>query len=209
VEGSQTAGADSARGFATVSATPQSPKAPSTPGHSRASTPMPSAAASLASGSASVNSFALSLEDDEEEEQGGGDGDDADGLQVLGLKRSDMDTEVGQARPRALPAARRNLDLAQLPKGWRQPQQQQQPAAAVVAGGSNSSSNGSKYSSAAGSNGNGKSASSSNGAGAVEVQQQQQLVGAANDIVPLGNKVASDRVTAGGSSKGQQAAQHQ
>lgn len=202
VEGSQTAGADSARGFATVSATPQSqsPKAPSTPGHSRASTPMPSAAASLAS--ASGNSFALSVEDDEEAE-GDGDGDDAEGLQVLGLKRSDMETELGhvQDQQHALPAARR-LDLAQLPKGWRQSQQQQQPA--VVAGGSNSS-NGSKYSSTAGSNGNGKS--SSNGAGNRELQQQ--LVGAANDIVPLNGMVASDRVTAGGSGKGQQAAQHQ
>lgn len=201
VEGSQTAGADSARGFATVGATPQSqsPKAPSTPGHSRASTPMPSAAVSLAS--ASGNSFALSVEDDEEAE-GDGDGDDAEGLQVLGLQRSDMETELGhlQDQEHALPAARRNLDLAQLPKGWRQSQQQQQPA--VVAAGSNSSSNGSKYSSTAGSNGNGKS--SGNGTGTRELQQQ--LVGAANDIVPLGSMV--DR-TAGGSTKGQQAAQHQ
>lgn len=196
VEGSTTAGADSARGFGNVNATPQSPKAPSTPGHSRASTPMPSAAASLSSNSS--NGFALSVDDDE---------DDAEGLEVLGLKRADMNVEVGHSQDAqyAAPAARRKLDMAELPQGWRQQPQPQQLQPAVLA-----SSNGGKYSGAS-SNGNGsaKVAAAQNGSGngaapasepQLQQQQQQQLVGAANDIVPLGSKMSSDRVPANGSS---------
>jgi hypothetical protein len=164
---------------------------------------VPSAAVSFASNSS--NGFALSVEDEE---------DDAEGLEVLGLKRSDMEAEAGHMQEvYAVPAARRKLQLGELPKGWRQQPAQQplQQAEPVVV----NASNGSRYSSAAGSNGNGKglaAQSGSNGAGASETppqqqqQQQQQLVGAANDIVPLGSKMSGG---GSASSKAQQTAQRQ
>jgi hypothetical protein len=158
-----------------------------------------SAAVSLASNSS--NGFALSVEDEE---------DDAEGLEVLGLKHSDMEPEAGYMQEvYAVPAARRKLELGELPKGWRQQpaQQPQQQAEPVVV----NASNGSKYSSAAGSSSNGKAPaaqSGSNGTGASEPlpQQQQQVVGAANDIVPLGSKMSG---SGSASSKVQQTAQRQ
>jgi len=226
VEGSTTAGADSARGFKNITATPQSPKAPKTPtSHSRAASPTPSAAASLASHSSS-NGFALSME----EEDGEGDAHTLTPGVSSGVKVAAQpmgangkappaagDKAQSEGKPGANGVSRSvesqsegGLQEGGFPQGWQRQQPLQQQGSsngAATADASNGNGNGNgklavDRSSQGGQNGAYTAHGSSNGNGAEAQQhhhQQQpdvQLVSAVNDIVPLGSKMSSDRAAA-------------